>query len=442
MHPKSLFGRWQNAAAALSREGTRALRPASMLSDSMAPDGNRSPDYSLDLRQRSSLLELDRQLHAHWNLGQNLVLAWSPTRHGVALLVVPHYAVASYGADLPSGAATPGVESPAHEFIMELLSGPRQYSERQMHNATRLLAVEPLAIPLRQPLTGHSEEAAAIERLVKRYSVSYVRNRAVALFDIVGFGLLTPFEQMTQLNSLSCSLNAAHSRLLSRRMQVDFARSSTGDGFYIWNRDLGLEANTNLYHFMHLALADNAIARRKGSKSGVPVLRTSFHVGSCYEFNHAEGLNPTIYCDVVGDVTIDLARMVESALPGQILVGEFCVPMAHTGTDAASDLDAVQFMHQAQGSLSQLNGLELSGEAVESIKCYLTGEACADGTFSIRKLAIEDKHGLRRNAFNAKVNIHRRGAEPILLGVEDRLLREDPRGPMATSQFITVVSTD
>ncbi len=423
-------------------EGTWGLLPISMLTDPLSPEGYRGPEISLDLRQRSSLLELDRQLYAHWSLGQNLVLAWSPSRQGVTLLVVPHYAVASYGAEIPSATADPGVEPPAHQFIMQLLSGPRQYSGRQMHIATRLLAVPPVTVSLRQPLTGLPEETAAIERLVKRYSVSYVRNRAVALFDIVGFGLITPFQQMTQLNSLSCSLNSAHSRLLGRRMQVNFARSSTGDGFYIWNRDVGLEANTNLYHFMHLALADNAIARSKGPGCGVPLLRTSFHVGSCYEFNHAEGLNPTIYCDVVGDVTIDLARMIEHALPGQILVGEFCVPMVQAGLESACDFDAIQFMDQAQGNLSQLNGLELSGETVESIKCYLTGEACEDGTFSIRKLAIEDKHGLRRNAFNAKVNIHRRGAEPILLGIEDRLLREDPRCLMATSQLITTSSVE
>jgi hypothetical protein len=354
--------------------------------------------------------------------------------------VVPHYAVASYGAEAQPPALNLSAETPAHQFIMHLLSGARQFSERQMHNATRLLAVEPTRVILRQPLTGTPEETEAIERLVKRYSVSYVRNRAVALFDIVGFGLLSPFEQMNQLNSLSCSLNAAHSRLLARRMLVNFARSSTGDGFYIWNRDVGLEANTNLYHFMHLVLADNAIARQKGHGRSVPLLRTSFHVGSCYEFNHAEGLNPTVYCDVVGDVTIGLARMIEHALPGQILVGEFCVPMFQIGPEAeldgGPDFDAIRFMDQAQGSLSQLNGLELSGEAVESIKCYLTGEACPDGTFSIRKLAIEDKHGLRRNAFNAKVNIHRRGAEPILLGIEDRLLREDACGTMTTSQLI------
>ncbi|MEO7386012.1 MAG: hypothetical protein ABIX37_03640 [Gammaproteobacteria bacterium] len=408
-----------------------------MLTDPLATDGSRGPEIDLDLRQRSNLMDLDRQFHAQWNLGQNLVLAWSPSSGGVQLLVVPHYAVASYGAAIQSTGTEPRAETPAHQFIMHLLSGPREFSARQMHNATRLLGVEPIAVLLRQPLTGSANENVAIERLVKRYSVTYVRNRAVALFDIVGFGLLSPFEQMNQLNSLSCSLNAAHSRLLGRRMLVNFARSSTGDGFYIWNRDVGLEANTNLYHFMHLVLADNAIARQKGHGRGVPVLRTSFHVGSCYEFNHAEGLNPTIYCDVVGDVTIELARMIEYALPGQILVGEFCVPMHQSGLEDGADFDAIGFMAQAQGSLSQLNGLELSGEAVESIKCYLTGEACADGTFSIRKLAIEDKHGLRRNAFNAKVNIHRRGADPILLGLEDRQLREDATYSVSTSQLVS-----
>lgn len=418
-------------------EGTWGLRPGAMLTDPLIPDSFRRPDLDVDLRQWSNLLELDRQFHAYWNLGQNLVLAWSPTLDGVQALVVPHYAVASYGAGPQPAGAEPCKENPAHEFIMHLLSGARRFTARQMRNATRLLGVEPVAIVLRQPLCSSSAETAAIERLVKRYSVSYVPNRAVALFDIVGFGLLSPFEQMNQLNSLSCSLNAAHNRLLGRRMLVNFARSSTGDGFYIWNRDTGLEANTNLYHFMHLVLADNAIARQKGQGRGVPLLRTSFHVGSCYEFNHAEGLNPTIYCDVVGDVTIELARMIEHALPGQILVGEFCTPMVQGGPEGTIDFDAIGFMEQAQGSLSQLNGLELSGEAVESIKCYLTGEACPDGTFSIRKLAIEDKHGLRRNAFNAKVNIHRRGAEPILLGIEDRQLREDRHYAVSTAQLIS-----
>ena len=42
--------------------------------------------------------------------------------------------------------------------------------------------------------------------------------------------------------------------------------------------------------------------------------------------------------------------------------------------------------------------------------------------FNIRRLTIKDKHGLSRVAFNAKVNIYRESAQPILLGIQDRKL--------------------
>src|SRR5690606_40114730 len=90
-----------------------------------------------------------------------------------------------------------------------------------------------------------------------------LRSSDLVLFDIVGFGLLHPFEQMAQLNSLSYSLNSAQSKLLDRKIGVDFARTTTGDGFYVWNRDLDIGASINLYHLMYLVLADNAIARQK-----------------------------------------------------------------------------------------------------------------------------------------------------------------------------------
>jgi hypothetical protein len=241
---------------------------------------------------------------------------------------------------------------------------------------------------------------------------------------------------MTQLNSLTHSLNSAHSKMLGSRLQVNFSHSGTGDGFYIWSRDCGVEANTSLYHLMHLVLADNAIARRKAHARTVPVLRACFHVGGCYEFHHAEGLSPTIYTQIVGDVTIELARMIERAMPGQILVGDFHadLPLAKDQPAGTVYLDAIDFIERAQADLSRLNGLELSGDAIESIKCYLTGKARADGTFTVRKLAIFDKHGLTHSAFNAKVNIYRRAADPILLGIEDRLLRDD--WPVGTAGHI------
>ncbi len=378
---------------------------------------------SLSLAERSNIVELDRELHAQWGLGRNFILGWSAGERQVRLLVVPHYAVADYAL----GAQRDGDHGhrEAAGFVMELLARKRELSARQIDNAARLLRVEPVICALRAPLTRAAAETRIIEKLVTRYGVRYVQNRAVALFDIVGFSLLSPFEQMTQLNSLSYSLNSAHSKMLDREVNVRFARSSTGDGFYIWNRDLGVSANTNLYHLMHLVLADNAIARSKAHARTVPLLRTAFHVGGCYEFHQAEGLNPTVFSDIVGDVTIELARMIERALPGQVLVGDFQAVLPGDQPETSIELDAVRFIRYAQGNLADLNGLVLSGEAIESIKCYLTGEPAGEGVFSIRKLTIEDKHGLNHHVFNAKINIYRNHADPILLGIEDRMLKGD-----------------
>ena len=402
----------------LSQSGIRRIANYSPYLDQLAGLANEMP-----LRQRSNLVHLERCLHQEWSLGQNSILSWAPLDDGILILVVPHYAIAEYTA-----AATDGSDVPRRvsaQFITELISGDRELTLTQMQKVARLLDVEPRFIPLRQALSNHPVEAQIIEKMIRRYGINYVASRAVCLFDIVGFSLLTPFEQMTQLNSLSYSLNSAHAKMLELDVGINFARSSSGDGFYIWNRDHGLEANVNLYHFMHIVLADNAIARSKATSRAVPRLRACFHVGSCYEFHQAEGLNPTIHDFIVGDVTIELARMIEAAMPGQILMGDFLAELKNDAPDATEsqvNLDAVTFLQRAQGNLAKLSGLELSGERVSAIKCYLTGERQEDGEFSIRRLRIKDKHGLLRTAYNAKVNIYRELAEPILLGIEDRKL--------------------
>ena len=378
----------------------------------------------MDLKEWTNLVYLEQCLHSEWCLGQNTIVSWAPLDDGLLTLIVPHYAIAEY-TSLPN-AEVGNANRVSARFITELISGRRQLSIEQMQKVCRLLDVEPQFIPLRQSLTGSPEETRIIEQMICRYGINFVANRAVTLFDIVGFSLLTPFEQMTQLNSLSYSLNSAHAKMLELDVGINFARSSSGDGFYIWNRDYGLEANVNLYHFMHLVLADNAIARRKSRSKTVPRLRSCFHVGSCYEFYQAEGLNPTIHNFIVGDVTIELARMIEAAMPGQILVGEFCAELVGEGElsheESQVQLDAIAFLEQAQGNLSKLSGLEISGERVSAIKCYLTGERQPNGEFDIRRLRIRDKHGLERNVYNAKVNIYRDAAEPILLGIEDKKL--------------------
>ena len=401
----------------LSKSGIRRITDYSPYLDQLA-----GLAQSMGLRQRSNLSHLETALRSHWSLGQNSILSWTQLDEGVLILVVPHYAIAEY--TTPQGDNMPPRVSP--RFITELISGERQLSISQMQKVARLLDIEPINIQLREPLVGNKIETQIIEGMIRKFGINYVASRAVTLFDIVGFSLLTPFEQMTQLNSLAYSLNSAHARMLEQDVNIDFARSSSGDGFYIWNRDEGLEASVNLYHFMHIVLADNAIARSKSVTKAVPRLRACFHVGSCYEFHQAEGLNPTTHDFIVGDVTIELARMIDAALPGQILVGDFMTSIeSHTDTGTLQidpNVDAVTFLERAQGNLSQLSGMDLSGERVTAIKCYLTGEHIGDGQFNIRRLTIKDKHGLSRVAFNAKVNIYREAAQPILLGIQDRKL--------------------
>jgi hypothetical protein len=401
----------------LSQSGIRRIADYSPYLDQLA-----GLAQQMGLRQRSNLSHLETALRCHWSLGQNTILSWTELDSSILILVVPHYAIAEYTSST-TGDQPPRVST---RFVTELISGDRHLTISQMQKVARLLNIEPVNIPLREPLTGTEVETKIIEKMIRKYGINYVPSRAVTMFDIVGFSLLTPFEQMTQLNSLSYSLNSAHAKMLEQNVNLDFARSSSGDGFYVWNRDDGLEASVNLYHFMHVVLADNAIARSKSVTKAVPRLRACFHVGSCYEFHQAEGVNPTTHDFIVGDVTIELARMIEAALPGQILVGDFMTDIeSHTDTGTLRvepNVDAVTFLERAQGNLSQLSGMVLAGDKVTAIKCYLTGEQLSEGQFNIRRLTIRDKHGLSRVAFNAKVNIYREMAQPILLGIQDRKL--------------------
>jgi hypothetical protein len=387
-------------------------------------DALSSITHKMSLRERSNLIHLDKCLHSLWGLGANVLLNWCPREDSLDLLVVPHYAIAGYA----SGDMT--VANGASEsFLRSLLSGRRRLEPERLDKVARLLGIEVSHLPLQHPIGDNTYQLNVIERMIKRYSITYVPCRAVVLFDIVGFGLLSPFAQMTQLNSLSYSMNSAQSKLSSKKIGIDFARSTTGDGFYVWNADLTLDANINLYHFLHLVLADNAIARSKAAVNVVPRLRAGFHVGGSYEFHQAEGLNPTLYHFIVGDVTIELARMIEQAEADQILIGDFEAEMRFLDGDTASwvTLDTLDFVERAKRSVEQLRGLVLSGERIDTIKCYLTGARLASGEFTVRRMQINDKHGKTRSVFNSKANIYRRNTDPILLGILDRELAPEAR---------------
>jgi hypothetical protein len=402
-------------------------------------DALSSITHEMSLRDRSNLIHLDRCLHSLWGLGENVVLNWCPRESGIDLLVVPHYAIARY-----SSSEMEGRDGTPESFLRALLSGRRQLEPDRLDKVARLLNIEVTHLDLQHPLAESEAQQAVIERMIKRYGITYVPCRAVVLFDIVGFGLLSPFAQMTQLNSLSYSLNSAQSKLSRKRIGLDFARSTTGDGFYVWNTELTLDANMNLYHFMHLVLADNAIARGKADQNVVPRLRAGFHVGGSYEFHQAEGLNPTLYHYIVGDVTVDLARMIEQAQPDQILIGDFEAEMRFLDGDSPGwvTLDSIDFVGRATRHVEQLRGLVLSGERIDRIKCYLTGARLDSGEFTVRRIQINDKHGRTRSVFNSKANIYRTNSEPLLLGIQDLDLAPEKRRRERSEHVLRTIHAD
>ncbi|WP_175580199.1 hypothetical protein [Kineobactrum sediminis] len=359
------------------------------------------PESTISIVQRGNLKTLERALRKQWRLGQNIVLCWSADERGVLVIFVPHYFLGNYCARLDEG---PDNEA----FIRELISGQRRKRRKELFAIAERLDIAPGFIKLDAPLVEEEPVISGVEQLIKRYGLSYVSDRAVLLFDIAEFALSTPFQQASQLNSLSYSLNSAYNKLLTKGIEVNFSRTTTGDGYYVWNRDLGPEANRNLLFFMLLVVADNAAARAASRGNTVPVIRTGYHIGSHYELYQAEGVNPTIHSYIVGDVTIELSRMLDLAMPGQILIGHFecCLPAAVEGVaELPGRVLAPVFISHCRHTLAALNGVQLAGKSIGHISCQLTGARDPGDRRAARRFIIIDKHGLSRHAYNLETGI-------------------------------------
>jgi hypothetical protein len=355
------------------------------------------------------LHQLDLALHQQWSLGRNVVVGWAARGDGIDVLFVPNYRLSECLAD--------------YEYI---LMGPRMLGAEKLEEVATFFDKPPLRVPLPASVAGEALDHGAIERTISRYAIKKTRHRAAVLFDIVNFSLYSPLQQVMQLNSLQHSINSAQSRLIQRGVPIQLSRSSTGDGFYVWNREVGLDEDANLFFLMVLALADNAIARYKGKDGAVPLLRTCFHIGSHFEFFQSETLSPSVSNYIVGDLTIDLARMAEKAVPGQILFGSFVRPV-DSGSKLISGqtrVNAPLFMALAQKNQDVLRDLIISDEKITEIKLYLTGSAKSGKEHNVKRYRIFDKHGKSHHVFNAKINLMRGEAQPIFLGKMDNQLGE------------------
>src|SRR5436190_264248 len=252
---------------------------------------------------RRNIGVVDECLQDLWNLGENIFLAWTSRGERTLLLALPYYLLAEY----VSGARPIKGEPRPEEYIGGLISGSKHLAADELQGVADKLGVAPQSVKLPfRPDDGVGRDL--MSALVQRYGLAYTRNRPVLLVDIVGFSLFPAMEQVVLLQSLSHSVNSAYSKLAARNFRINFARSTTGDGFYIWNRADTLEGSAHLYTLMLLMLADNAIAQSKARSRSVPRLRTAFHVGPHYEFYQSEGLSPTRASYLVGEGTITLAR--------------------------------------------------------------------------------------------------------------------------------------
>jgi hypothetical protein len=385
-----------------------------------APGSVEVPD-AISIVQRGNLKALETTLRKQWRMGQNIVLCWSSDERGVLVIFVPHYFLGNYCAMTDAI----GDESRDNEsFIRNLISGERRKTREELFAVSRRLNVSPTFIKLETALSEERKVLEAVEQVIKRYGLSYVESRAVILLDIVDFSLYTPFEQASQLNSLSYSLNSAYNKLLAQGVEINFARTTTGDGYYIWNRDLSSTANQDLFVFMLLVVADNAVAQAASKGNTVPAIRTGYHIGGHYELYQAEGVNPSVFSYIVGDVTIELARMLDLAQANQVLVGEFHCEQAGWESATAKSISggsATSFVQACNRALPALHGIPLSGKTINAITCQLTEGLERDGQVRPRRFRIVDKHGLARFAYNLQINIDLEGRH-LALGLDQEQL--------------------
>ena len=206
-------------------------------------------DQDLRAHTREELARLDSRLFAIWNLGDNVLLAWTRSAESLLFLAVRHYAIPELlhaGSD--NDAATPGET----QFVNDVLAGPKYLASEDFDRVCRAFNRAPEAVRVLIP-ADDERLAELVSDMVRVYGVSLVRDRAVMLLDAMEFSPQTPLEQMAMLNSLAFSVNSAYGQLLAKDIQIDFARSTTGRiqniRCYLTGRNAGSGAFlVNRYH--------------------------------------------------------------------------------------------------------------------------------------------------------------------------------------------------
>ncbi len=333
--------------------------------------------------------ELDRL----WLLGRSLVVGWSMIRGRVALLLLPN-------------ARLPEIERIGPELIG---GGPRRLSPEAFQAAVKRFRLEPVLMERPEIGVLTPRAVAAIEALLRPYGLAFTERRAVALVDIVAFSRATRLEQAAKLNSLAYSIAIAQRRSAQLDLDVDLGRSSTGDGFYLWNRRGGDAADVDLACLVLLALADNRLAADGGGV--VPLLRAGMTIGSHFSFFQPDNEGDRSYEFIVGETTIALSRIVTAAAPKQILLG--------VGVS-----DGVKFAAAIQLRLAGLGRVALPDVYLQCRAVRLSGGAAP------RRSVVRGKHGIDYPAYNLRADLELDDGGAVSLGLATET--EPPRAERPT----------
>lgn len=344
---------------------------------------------SLSSENRKELYEKLREV---WQLGANLIVGWRAEACGIELLYLPSL-------DLP-------LVAKRHSGLLgrnRHISDSARYQE--LLDAGCLTEVIPLSF-------GISEDAVIVDQMaaiLRFYTVTYSNCRAVGLFDIVSFSHQSPFVQISQINILSYHANLAAACVEAAGLPIDLNMSTTGDGFYIWNRKTGLAEDLALFYVEWLVLALNKAAMIEKPQNNIPALRSCFGFGDHYEYYQASGTKPDSRGFIVGDITVTLARLISAALPDQFLLGSkpresAVIDGEEAQAHDASRIDMVSFCEFAQKNTKVLGGVTVGHGQIKEIELCLTGDKISEVESTINTYEIDDKHGFVNRCMNGRLN--------------------------------------
>lgn len=363
---------------------------------------NESANFALSAENRKELYE---KLGGIWNMGANVIVGWRGATGGIELLYLSSL-------ELPVAA----------KRYNGLLERNRHADSADRYRDFINAGCKNIMVPLSFEVSDTKQFIRQLEAILRYYTVTHSRSRAVALFDIVQFSHYSAFVGISQINILSFHANLAASQIAAAGLPIDLNMSTTGDGFYMWNRNEGLEADLALFYVTGLVLAYNQFALDDQPNNALPVLRCCFGFGEHYEYYQASGTKPDSRGFIVGDVTINLDRLISSALPKQLLVSSVIRPNdasdGNTGQfEDAPRVDMPMFFNFAQENAGILTGTPIGNDSIADVHVRLTGETLSQHEYTFRKYDVIDKHGFSHRCFNATFDIENSSGQEISTGL-------------------------